>query len=79
MYDAFKDALVRKSGFVKAFWDDSISTSTHEYSNLTPQAYQALVLDKDVEILEEVAQQETITQIDPLSGEEITQEIPGLL
>jgi len=76
LYDAFKDALVRKSGFVKAFWDDSISTSTHEYSNLTPQAYQALVLDKDVEILEETAQQETITQIDPVSGEEITQEIP---
>ena len=76
LYDAFKDALVRKSGFVKAFWDDSISTSTHEYSNLTPQAYQALVLDKDVEILEEVAQKETITQIDPLSGEEVTQEIP---
>lgn len=76
LYDAFKDALVRKSGFVKAFWDDSISTSTHEYTNLNPQAYQALVLDKDVEILEEVAQKETITQIDPLSGEEITQEIP---
>ena len=76
LYDAFKDALVRKSGFVKAFWDDSISTSTHEYSNLTPQAYQALVLDKDVEILEEVAKKETITQIDPLSGEEVTQEIP---
>ena len=76
LYDAFKDALVRKSGFVKAFWDDSISTSTHEYTNLTPQAYQALVLDKDVEILEEVAQKETITQIDPLSGEEMTQEIP---
>ena len=24
LYDAFKDALVRKSGFVKVFWDDSI-------------------------------------------------------
>ena len=76
LYDAFKDALVRKSGFVKAFWDDSISTSTHEYSNLTPQAYQALVLDKDVEILEEIAEKETIVQTDPMSGVEIEQEIP---
>ena len=76
LYDAFKDALVRKAGFVKAYWDDSLSTTTHEYTNISPPSYQALVLDKDVEILEEVAKTETITTFDPVSQQEVVQEIP---
>ena len=76
LYDVFKDALVRKTGFVKVFWDDSITATTHEYSNIDPQSYQALILDKNVEVIEESATQETITTFDPISGEEVTQEIP---
>lgn len=76
LYDVFKDALVRKTGFVKVFWDDSITSTTHEYSNIDPQSYQALILDKNVEVIEESATQETITTLDPISGEEVTQEIP---
>lgn len=76
LYDVFKDALVRKTGFVKVFWDDSITSTTHEYSNIDPQSYQALILDKNVEVIEESATQETITTFDPISGEEVTQEIP---
>jgi len=77
LYDVFKDALVRKTGFVKVFWDDSVTATTHEYSNLDPQSYQALILDKNAEIIEESVTQETITTLDPMSGEEITQEIPA--
>ncbi len=77
LYDVFKDALVRKTGFVKVFWDDSVTATTHEYSNIDPQSYQALILDKNVEVIEESATQETITTLDPISGEEITQEIPA--
>ena len=77
LYDAFKDALVRKTGFVKVFWDDSIVATTHEYTNLDPQSYQALIIDKDVEIVEESVTMESMTMMDPVSGEEITQEIPA--
>ncbi len=77
LYDAFKDALVRKTGFVKVFWDDSIVATTHEYTNLDPQSYQALIIDKDVEIVEESVTMESMTMVDPISGEEITQEIPA--
>ena len=38
LYDVFKDALVRKTGFVKVFWDDSVTATTHEYSNIDPQS-----------------------------------------
>ena len=68
LYDVFKDALVRKTGFVKVFWDDSVTSTTHEYSNIDPQSYQALILDKNVEVIEESATQETITTFDPISG-----------
>lgn len=77
LYDAFKDALVRKTGFVKIFWDDSISASTSEYTDIDPQSYQALTLDPNVEIVKESVTMETITQVDPLSGEQFTQEIPA--
>ena len=76
LYDVFKDALVRKTGFVKVFWDDSITASTHEYTNIDPQSYQALIMDKNVEVVEESVTNETIVNIDPMTGEEIVQEIP---
>jgi hypothetical protein len=77
LYSAFKDALVRKTGFVKVFWDDSISATTHEFTGLDPQSYQALTLDPNVEIVKETVTMETITQIDPVTGEQFTQEIPA--
>jgi hypothetical protein len=77
LYNAFKDALVRKTGFVKVFWDDSVSATTHEYTNIDPVSYQALILEKDVEVVSESVTKETITTIDPLTQEEITQEIPA--
>ena len=77
LYDVFKDALVRKTGFVKVFWDDSVTATTHEFSNIDPQSYQALIMDKNVEVVEESVTNETIVTIDPLSGEEVVQEIPA--
>ena len=77
LYDVFKDALVRKAGYVKAFWDDSISSSTHEYTNIDPAQYQALVMDENVEIISESVEMSTMTMIDPMTNEEITQESPA--
>jgi len=77
LYDVFKDALVRKTGFVKVFWDDSVNATTHEYTNIDPQSYQALILDKNVEVVEESVTNKTIITFDPVSGEEVVQEIPA--
>ncbi len=77
LYDVFKDALVRKAGYVKAFWDDSISSSTHEYTNIDPAQYQALIMDENVEIVSESVEMSTMTMIDPMTNEEITQESPA--
>ena len=77
LYDVFKDALVRKTGFVKVFWDDSVTATTHEFTNIDPQSYQALIMDKNVEVIEESVTNETIITMDPVSGEEVVQEIPA--
>ena len=76
LYDVFKDALIRKTGFVKAYWDDSITASTHEYTDVSPEGYQALMLDPDVEIVKEKAEMQSIMIINPETGEEVTQESP---
>ena len=77
MYNTFKDALIRKTGFLKVYWDDTIGSTTHEYTELDPQSYQALMIDPDVELVSEEIVYETIMQIDPMTQEEITQEIPA--
>ena len=77
MYDVFKDALVRKTGYVKAYWDDTISSSTHEYTNISPEAYQALILDPDVEMVKEKVEMQSMTLFDQVTGEEIVQETPA--
>lgn len=58
---------MRKTGFVKAFWDDSLTATTHEYTGLDTQTYQALILDPDVEVLQESVEKETIEIIDPIT------------
>ena len=77
LYDAFKDALVRKTGFVKAYYDDSISSTTHEFTDLTPEAYTALLLDENVEVVKESATMQSVTVVDQLTGEEMIDESPA--
>jgi len=76
MYDAFKDGLVRKTGFVKAYWDDSITSTCHEFTNLSPEAYTALLMDENVEVVEESVTMESLTIVNDMIGEEITEEMP---
>lgn len=76
LYSAFKDALIRKSGFVKAYWDDSIQASTHSYTNLSEEAYIALIMEDDVEVVEEEVEMQSFTMEDPLTGEDIDQDVP---
>jgi hypothetical protein len=49
LYEAFKDALVRKAGIIKFYWDDSVEVSTENYTDLTQAAMNLLLQDEDVE------------------------------
>lgn len=50
--DAFHDALLKKSGVVKVFWEDYTEGTTHSLSNLTEQEFSAVVNDDSVDVLQ---------------------------
>jgi hypothetical protein len=62
----FKDALLFKLGVIKAYYDESISTTEETYSDLNPNELAILAADPDVEI---TAQEVTeALSLDPISG-----------
>ncbi len=76
MYNAFKDALVRKSGFVKAYYDEGLTVTNHSYTGLTPTQRDALLADEEIEVVSEKGETMSREIYDPQEQKEITQEIP---
>ncbi len=50
--DAMHDALVKKTGVLKVYWDKYTDSETYTYTNLTEPEYLALVSDDEVEVIE---------------------------
>ena len=50
LHSAFKDALVRKCGIVKYWWDESVEVKAESFSMLDEQSMMMLTSDPDVEI-----------------------------
>jgi hypothetical protein len=76
LWSAFKDALVRKSGWIKWWWDDSIEVSTKVFSGVSEQqllaAQDAIEQDEVLEIKEktQVGQRQSMAQsVDPATGQ----------
>jgi hypothetical protein len=51
--DAFHDALLKKVGIVKCYWDEYTKGETYELSNLTEQEMALIAADDDIEIIEQ--------------------------
>ena len=63
-YAMFKDALVRKNGFGKVWWDEKETVKTYEIEGLDENAYSVLLSDPTVELREvevEYGETETLT------------------
>lgn len=63
--DVFHDALLKKTGIAKAYWDDTETVEFDEYSNLTAEQLQLLLSEDSVEIVE---QEEVEGDVDPETG-----------
>lgn len=50
MYECMKDALVKGSGFLKYYYDESENIQTYDLDNLDDQALAALNSDPDIEV-----------------------------
>lgn len=75
LYAAFKDALVRKKGFVKFWWDEKVDVKSEDYTGLDDDALAILMSDNDPDIeLQIVASYPAPgigPQLDPETGAEL--------
>jgi len=51
--DAFHDALVKKTGILKVYWEDYDDAKIYDFDNLTEEEMTLLVNEKDIEVLEQ--------------------------
>ena len=50
LYTWFKDALIQKNGFVKAWWNPNATMTREKYEGLTDTQFQLVLGDPDIEI-----------------------------
>ncbi len=65
--DAIHDALVKKTGVIKIWWEDNTEAEIHSYTNVTEEEMYAIVNDENVTVLEHTTEIEM--QIDELGIE----------
>lgn len=69
MHAAFKDALIRKTGILKCYWDDRTRYETHEFTGLADEDLAVLMSDQDAEIEVVASQPVGEPSVDPMPGE----------
>jgi hypothetical protein len=69
MHSAFMDALVRKVGVLKCYWEDKTEFETVEYTGLDEAGLATLMSDPDVEISIVNSTRVGEPQLDPMTGE----------
>jgi hypothetical protein len=69
MHAAFKDALIRKAGVIKCYWDDQTKFETHDLTGLDDTALAALMADPDAQV--DIVASEMVGEpsIDPMTGQ----------
>jgi len=50
--DVIHDALVKKTGILKIWWEDNTEAEIHSFTNVTDEEMMAIVNEEDVEVLE---------------------------
>ncbi|MGB1875939.1 MAG: portal protein [Rhodospirillaceae bacterium] len=68
-YSAFKDALIRKVGVLKCWWDDQTRIEAYNYSGLDDAALAALAANPDAEIIIQSSEPIGEPMQDPVTGE----------
>jgi len=62
-YSTFKDALIRKNGIMKVWWDNEKDVTTHYFTGLDEATFSVLQADASVEVKNvEITYGETITE-----------------
>ena len=67
-HSAFKDALIRKVGIIKAYWDDQTKFETHDLTGIDDAGLAAIAADPAAEIEVVASQPMGEPQMDPMTG-----------
>lgn len=67
--ELFEDALLKKQGVAKVFWDEYAEAKVYTFSNLNEQEYLAVTSEEGVTVLEE--EQAIEMTLDPASGMQV--------
>jgi len=64
LQDVFHDALVKKMGIAKVYYDETPDVEFHDFDNLSSEEFELLAADDDIEVIEHT---ETIeVEVDPM-------------
>ena len=69
MHSAFKDALIRKVGILKCWWDDQTTIDAYSYTGLDDNALAALAADPDAMITVQASMPVGEPALNPMTGE----------
>ena len=68
LHNWFKDALLQKTGVVKAYWDDKKDVTKEKYENLSDDELLMLMQDEELEVVSQETIENSIEVIDPMTG-----------
>ena len=69
LHNWFKDALLQKTGIVKAYWDEKIDVTKESYEDLSDDQLIMLMQDEDLEVVEQETEEEIDEITDPMTGQ----------
>jgi len=68
LHNWFKDALLQKTGVVKAYWDDKKDVTKEKYENLSDDDLLMLMQDEELEVISQETIANSVEVIDPMTG-----------
>jgi len=68
LHNWFKDALLQKTGVVKAYWDDKQDVTKEKYEGLSDDELLMLMQDQELEVISQETIENSIEVIDPMTG-----------
>ena len=69
LHNWFKDALLQKTGVVKAYWDEKVDVTKEKYQELSDDELMMLMQDEDLEVVEQETEEEIQDITDPMTGQ----------
>ena len=79
LHNWFKDALLQKTGVVKAYWDDKKDVTKEKYEGLSDDDLLMLMQDEELEVVNQETIVNSVEVIDPMTGMPAIDPMTGMI